>query len=230
MMYHKKIAIDFLTDITPAPNGLLEYYRDFRLDEGELVFLLQLFRLSRLNQPLTFEMLEENTPYEMGEVKQFAASLVEKGFLTISPTDCSMTMEGLFDKICEVWGWKMKKTLDKDALAQEEMAVDKAFAEIYEAVQNEMGRPLSPIEGETVKDWFFGLEMPAPMIYEALKRAVMNGKCNFAYINQILLDWQKKRYRTVAEIQKLDKPGKKRSGDNFTTYQKTGKTRDIYEV
>lgn len=226
-MNHKKMAIDFLTDVTPAPNGLLEYYRDFRLSEGELVFILQLFRLNRLDQPLTFVSIEENTPYELSEIKSYAATLVEKGFITISAADCSMTLDGLFDKISEVWGWKMKQSLDQNA---EKPAVDKAFGEIYEAVQNEMGRPLSPIEGETIKDWFYGLHMPADMIYEALKRAVMNGKCNFAYINQILLDWQKKRYRNVDDVLKLERNGKKRQADNFTTYQKPAKTRDIYEV
>ncbi len=229
-MYHKKIAIDFLTDITPAPNGLLEYYRDFRLNEKELVFLLQLIRLSRMNQPLTFALMEEHTPFQSGEIKQYAAALVDKGFLTIAPEDCSMSLDGLFDKLCEVWGWKMKKCLDQDAKEQESLSLDKSFGEIYEAVQNEMGRPLSPIEGETVKDWFYGLKMPAPLIYEALKRSVMIGKCNFAYINQILLDWQKKQYKAVEDIQKQDKNGKKKNGDNFKTYQKDNKALDIYEV
>ncbi len=229
-MYHKKIAIDFLTDITPAPNGLLEYYRDFHLDEGELVFLLQLFRLSRSEEALTFARLEAQTPFSPLEIRQYAASLVEKGFLAISPADCSLTMEGLFDKICEVWGWKMKKTLDEDAGSQSEPTPDRAFAEIYEAVQNELGRPLSPIEGETIKDWFYGLKMPSPLIYETLKRAVMMGKCNFAYINQILLDWHKKNYRNVEEVKKQERGGNKRNGDNFKTYRKANKMLDIYEV
>ena len=57
--------------------------------------------------------------------------------------------------------------------------------------------------------------MPPELIEEALKRAVLQGKRNFAYIKSILTKWREAGYTTLDEVIKNDlKPGKKGSSKN----------------
>lgn len=64
--------------------------------------------------------------------------------------------------------------------------------------EKDFGRPLGSTESEQVIKW---LEKNEPdVIKEALRRAVLNGKYNFKYIDRILLSWEKANKRTLREV------------------------------
>lgn len=72
---------------------------------------------------------------------------------------------------------------------------------IFTIFESELGRPLSPMEIEKIKEWVTSGNSNE-LIICALNEAVLKGVSNLNYIDSILNSWQKKGYKTKADIQK----------------------------
>ncbi|MGK4059055.1 DnaD domain protein [Loigolactobacillus coryniformis] len=80
-----------------------------------------------------------------------------------------------------------------------------AREEVFTSIEKEFGRPLSPIELETVSDWL-GQDQYAPeIILLALREAVLNHAFSFKYIDRILLSWEKQNIQTAADVQQMQR-------------------------
>lgn len=71
---------------------------------------------------------------------------------------------------------------------------------IFETIEKEFGRVLSPIEYEIIKAWIES-DISDDLIKEALKEAVFNGVNNLRYIDKILYEWQKKGIKTIKDVE-----------------------------
>ena len=103
---------------------------------------------------------------------------------------------------------KRVEVVDLDPLYQE---IDMMFQEekkeeeskdVYSIFESEFGRPISSMEYEIIHAWLekgFSEEL----ILGALKEAVYNGVNNLRYIDKILYDWQKKRYKSMKDVEKV---------------------------
>ena len=81
---------------------------------------------------------------------------------------------------------------------------DSNDSNIYNVIEKEFARPLSPIEFETIKGWIDS-KISEDLIYEALKEAVLNGVTSLKYIDKILCDWVKKGYKRGQDVKKRKK-------------------------
>jgi DNA replication protein len=75
---------------------------------------------------------------------------------------------------------------------------------IYNTIEEEFGRTLSPIEYETISGWL-NAKIDESLIKEALKEAVLNGVNNLKYIDKILYEWTKKGYKKSSDVKKRPK-------------------------
>ena len=75
---------------------------------------------------------------------------------------------------------------------------------VFDLIQQEFGRTLSPIEQEIIKAW---LEegFQDELIEEAVKEATLNGVSNLRYIEKILYEWNKKGIKTKEDVEKKKK-------------------------
>ena len=71
---------------------------------------------------------------------------------------------------------------------------------IFEIIEKEFGRTLSPIEYEIIKAWLDG-DMNEELIREAIKEATFNGVSNLRYIDKILYEWGKAGFKTVKDVE-----------------------------
>ncbi|WP_442601053.1 DnaD domain-containing protein [Paenibacillus sp. KN14-4R] len=69
--------------------------------------------------------------------------------------------------------------------------------DIYTIFEQEFGRPLTPMELQTISGWLDQDRYKEELILSALKEAVFTGKLYFRYIDRILLEWQRNRVVTV---------------------------------
>lgn len=81
---------------------------------------------------------------------------------------------------------------------EEEKKIDSSVFGIFE---NELGRTLSPMEYEKIKEWITNGNSNE-LIICALREAVLNGISNFNYIDSILNNWKKKGYKSRIDIVK----------------------------
>lgn len=75
---------------------------------------------------------------------------------------------------------------------------------IFEILESELGKQLSPIEYEIVKAWK-NSNYSDEVIKEAIKEAVYNGVANLRYIDKILYEWAKKNIKTKEDVEKNKK-------------------------
>lgn len=167
----------------------------------------------------------------LAQVKNDLQSLIEKNLIVITEfydENSGEILEGydfepLFEKLSEVWACaklkeiertqkileknKRKEMLEKSEHETQQMSAwkdtrDLRMARLFNAFENEFGRPLSPMEIEQIRQWYW--EMELPLILEALRRAVLRGKYNFKYIDRILLEWKKNNLRTIEDVLEND--------------------------
>lgn len=89
---------------------------------------------------------------------------------------------------------------------------------IFEILEVEFGRPLSPMEIEVAKQWTFPIEI----LKLAIKEAVTSNNCAMKYIDKILYNWEKLGVKSVkdAEYQmKLFREAKKKKKNNLPERQ-----------
>ncbi len=74
-------------------------------------------------------------------------------------------------------------------------------SDVFQTLEHELGKQLSPIEVEIVKAWKES-NYSDDVIKEAIKEAVMNGVANLRYIDKILYEWAKKGIKTKEDVSK----------------------------
>ena len=74
-------------------------------------------------------------------------------------------------------------------------------SDVFQTLEKELNKQLSPIEIEIVKAWKEN-NYSDEIIKEAIKEAVINGVANLRYIDKILYEWAKKGIKTKEDVEK----------------------------
>lgn len=79
----------------------------------------------------------------------------------------------------------------------EEYSID-SINNIYNIIEQEFGRPISPMECEIINTW----DYPIDVIKLAIKEAVSSNNCAIKYIDRIIYNWKRKNIKSVADAEK----------------------------
>ena len=71
----------------------------------------------------------------------------------------------------------------------------------YNQIEIEFGRPLSPVEQETIRDWLTTDHYLPEVILLALREAVLNAAYSLKYMDRILLNWERRHLKTAQQVQ-----------------------------
>lgn len=94
------------------------------------------------------------------------------------------------------------------------------YQNLFHIFEQEFGRPLSPMECETLNQWLDQDGYSSELIIAALREAVFCNKVNFRYIDRILLEWQRNQIHTPEQAVNYSRKFRQKG----TLYQ--GETRD----
>lgn len=212
---------DILDNQMVVPKQLLMNYNNLKINETELVVLLQIHRFrTEGNGFPTPEELADHLSISAQECSRVLRSLIQKRLMTIEQNhnenrvlNESYSLEPLWEKLFTVLSSKPNN--------------DKSFDEnIFPLFEQEFGRPLSPFEIETINIWLDEEEQSPALIKAALREAVLMSKLNFKYIDRILREWKRKGVRTVEQAREQGKQF--RQGQQAQRGQKQeSKKRDI---
>lgn len=75
----------------------------------------------------------------------------------------------------------------------------KSEKNIFEVFEKEFGRTLSPMEFEIINGWLSN-QLSEELILGALKEATYNGVSSLRYIDRILLEWSKKGFKNMNDV------------------------------
>ncbi|NHM29157.1 DnaD domain-containing protein [Neobacillus terrae] len=181
------------------PSVLLSQYKNMKLNEIELVLLLNMIAfIEKGNEFPTPEELSSRMTITETDCTDMLRRLIQKGYIIIRD---EFTPEGIrYEKYSLKPLWER---LADHFLANQksEQATDKRTDEmdLYTCFEKEFGRPLSPFECESLAMWMDD-DLHEPVIIKAaLREAVMSGKLNFRYIDRILFEWKKNGIKTIEQ-------------------------------
>lgn len=186
----KKI-IDLLKDRPiVVPRILMNNYKLLDISDSELIIIMVLLSFGdKIDyDPEEFSKVINGSKHE---IMATINSLVEKNILSIviEKTDKLaheyISLDLLYEKLYNL-------IIDND----QEETIDNSIFSVFE---NELGRMLSPMEYEQIKEWLTSGNS-VELITCALKEAVINGVSSLRYIDSILNDWKKKGYKNKKDI------------------------------
>ncbi len=191
-MKTKNILDIMKTNNIVIPSYLLKTYKKLNISEKELIFLSYLITF---NDKVLFDInkFSISTALSVPEIMELIDSLISKNIITMV-TDKKETgmireyldISSLYDKIIVM-------------ILNESETESKETSTIYDVIEKEFGRCLSPIEYETIKGWLDS-NISEDLIKEALKEAILNGVNNLKYIDRILYEWNKKGYKKPSDV------------------------------
>ncbi len=73
--------------------------------------------------------------------------------------------------------------------------------EIFQTIESEFGRPLTPMEMQTIGQWFDQDHFEPDLMLLAIQEAVANNARSLRYIETILINWQRDQIKTPAQAQ-----------------------------
>jgi DNA replication protein len=204
----KKLQAGFLAGIQEGTVGipylLLKTYRRLKLSETDVMLLIHVMAF-REKERTDFPTLEEiQTRMSAGPEMVIATlqKLIKGGFISIDQeVDATSGIQferynftPLFEKMAECWIEEQKQHVHPSSSLLEESGKN-----IFTIFENEFGRPLTPMEMETIAGWLDKDHYKEELILMALKEAVFAGKVYFKYIDRILLDWSRNRVTTAKQ-------------------------------
>lgn len=207
------------------PYALLRHYRSLGLSDREAMLVIHLIGYQQVEFK-TFPSLEELAEVTGSPAAFIAASLqrlMKVGLIGIDEyVDEGQgihyeryNLNGLYEKLAACLAQEGRDKSNEAAkfaspllnarpassktAASEKPAPEKEERNLFTIFEKEFGRPLSPMELETISGWVDADRYPDELILLALKEAVFAGKLHFRYIDRILLEWSRNRVRTAQD-------------------------------
>jgi len=174
-----------------VPRILFNNYRKLNIDEEELIVIMLIISLGNKIE-YNPEIFVQELNMDRHKVMGIISNLMGKNILSLEvikngrKTEEYISLSLLYDKLLNI-------IIDTD---EDEVKIDNSIFSVFE---NELGRLLSPMELEQIKEWVTTIKNDE-LIIAALKEAVLNGVSNFRYIDAILNEWNKKGYKSKEDI------------------------------
>jgi DNA replication protein len=198
----QKLLLSLLEDGSISiANFLLDNYSKLGMTNDEFLLYLQIKKeqsrgdsfpqMDRLADSLgmssqtlfaTIQSLQDKKILEINQRKDHTGQLVD-----------FYDFELMYQKLVALFDEKVEQTVKVETKQREDS--------VYDQIQIEFGRPLSPIEIETISQWIDVDHFSPDLIRLALKEAVLNQAYNLKYMDRILLNWQQRNLTTVSQVE-----------------------------
>jgi len=204
------------------PNLLVQHYSKLGLAEIDMMLIIHLlaYKEKENNDFPTIEEIQTRMTASPERVIQSIQKLMGDGWIAIDEDidpESGIQYEhynisGVYEKLAEACAefYRERQQLlmgrreSESALAEVAVAraedhgdgEDVSEANMFVKFETEFGRPLSPMECETISGWLDQDKYAEALILAALKEAVFAGKVHFRYIDRILLEWNRNLVRT----------------------------------
>ena len=173
------------------PKKLLVNYKKLNITEEELVILIYIINLGEkiIYNPQVFV---DNLSIDKYKVMDILNNLASKNIINIKieKNDKGISEEyiyidNLYNKLFNI--------------IIETNVEENNNTDMFSIFEKELGRTLSPMECEIIKEWTSG-SYPEELIKEALKEAIYNNVRNLKYIDRILYTWKNKGLNTKEDV------------------------------
>lgn len=175
------------------PLFMLQHYKELKLEIGEFLFLMYLYNLGNkfIFDPSKFA---SDLNLDIKDVMNYIGALSDKHFIRV---EVMKNDKGLMEEMVLMDDFYSKLSLITMDEVNNVSSADNS--NIYEIIEKEFGRTLSPMEYEIIRAWLDN-DMSEELIQEAIKEATYNGVSNLRYIDKILYEWSKLGIKTAKDV------------------------------
>lgn len=195
------------------PIYIFKNYSKLNLKLHEFIFLMYLYSLGNniLFDPTKFS---NDLNFELSVVMEIISKLSDKHLLKV---DVIKNEKSVMEERIDITDFYNKLSI----IIMEDMNSNQKSekSNVFEMIEKEFGRTLSPIEFEIIKAWLDN-NTNEDLIKEALKEAIFNGVSNLRYIDKILYEWEKDGVKTKEDVIK-------RKNKRNRTLKKEEESKDI---
>ena len=185
-----------------VPIYLLKNYKKFKVSLDEFIFLMYLYQLGdhSLFNPSKYQ---EELGMDLAQVMKYIETLTDRKLIQV---EVVKNEKGLMEEVVMLDGFFGKIS---SIFIENSNSKKNSQSDIFEFIEKEFGRTLSPIEFEIIKAWLDN-DMSEELIKEAIKEATFNGVSNLRYIDKILYEWGKLGITTVSDVEENRRRRKKK--------------------
>lgn len=178
------------------PMYFLKRYKDFDLDMNEFIFLMYLYNLGE-NVSFDPQKYATDLNIELMTAMEYVEKLSDKKLVRVEVVkeDSGVRREVLLlDDF-----YRRLSLITMDEAVQEEKS-NTENSNIFDVLEKEFGRKLTPMEFEISKAWLDN-GISEELIKEAIKEASFSGVANLRYIDKILYEWGKNDIKTAKDVE-----------------------------
>ncbi|SET90972.1 DNA replication protein [Salinibacillus kushneri] len=210
-----------LFDQMTLPKSILLNYTSLGMTEGELVVILQIYRLQLEGNRLpSIQAISEHMTINEQELAQMLKKLMQKDLIKIEQHQEDDVIYEWYS-LEPVWNKIYEPVQQNEEEGEHE-------GKLFYLFEQEFGRALSPIEIETINHWLDEDNLAPSLIKAALREAVLMGKLNFRYVDRILIEWRKKGVKTVEDARKVSQSFRQNSNQVAGTQKKKKRDTSVY--
>ncbi|CAI6081068.1 DnaD domain-containing protein [Cohnella sp. JJ-181] len=223
------LAEAYMDGSVSVPYALLRVYRMLALTDTDCMLLIQLiaFRQLEQNDFPTIEQLQQRLGAPGSVIGESLQKLIRRGLVAIDESSDPLSgvraerynLFGLFQAVAQllVAGEAPLRTEGSASFSAAQTDGDESdygsggrspersggpkpeAVSLFAVFEREFGRPISPMEAETIAGWLDQDKYAEELILFALKESVFAGKLSFRYMDRILLEWSRNRVRSVED-------------------------------
>lgn len=191
------------------PKQLITMYSKLGLKEEEMMLLIHILTFIGEGVPFpTPQQLSERMSISAQQAAGTLRSVMQKGCLSIEERIDEQSIRSESYTIKPLWERLSYLLLEQESYQENQRKQDQEL-NLYTMFEKEFGRPLSPIECETLGIWVDQDQHHPLLIKAALREAVISGKLNLRYIDRILLEWKKNKIQTIDQAREYGKQFRK---------------------
>ena len=177
-----------------VPRILINNYRKLGITEAELIIIMLVISLGN-DIEYNPDIFVQELGMDKRMVMSLISNLIDKKILSIEMVKNGRKLE---EHISLSLLYSKLLNIVKDISEEDSVKIDNSIFSVFE---NELGKLLSPMQIEKIKEWVVTYKNEE-LIIAALREAVMNNVSNLNYIDTILSEWNKKGYKSKEDVLK----------------------------
>lgn len=186
---------------TTVSNLVLHHYRQLGMSSSQLIVYLELKSyLDQGQQSPDINLIAQHLEIEVTQVYEILHQLISQQILRHETKLDKMGKETDYYSFLPLID-KLMVLQTQEKTKKEQTADINNRKQLFEKIEVEFGRQLSPIELETIGKWIDEDHYDLNMIELALQEAVLNQVWNLKYMDRILQNWEKQHITTPQQVQ-----------------------------
>lgn len=175
------------------PKVLFKYYKKLNITEEELILLICIIQQG---DKIVYDpnFFTEEIDMDKYRAMQIVTDLAEKGTIEIKVENNKSNKKEEYIYLDPLYNKILNLLIDLQLGSNQTIDTN-----IFAAFEQELGRTLSAMEVEIIKEWLHS-GITEELIKEALKEAILNNVRNLKYIDRILFNWRSKGFKTKEDI------------------------------